>query len=141
MKWSSTKSEVIYVVIGLTIFGCIEVWGADWKKLASYAEGDHYYDIKSIYSSADGNLRVLVKWVFSEKARIDNLRTYGKEQENITHWLTLYEFNCKDKKSRILEISFWSEENLSGGTGPMLTDWKSFSRGSPGELLYKAICK
>jgi hypothetical protein len=141
MKSLSVKLGLILFIIGIAIFGNIEAWGADWKKLASYAEGNYYYDIKSIYSSADGNLRVLGKWVFSEKARIDNLRTYGKEQENVTHWLTLYEFNCKDKKFRILEISFWSEENLSGGTGPMLTEWKSFSRGSPGELLYNAICK
>jgi len=141
MKSSCTKRGVICVVIALTIFGCMEVWGAEWIKLGSYAEANIYYDAKSIYSSADGNLRVLSKLVFSEKGKIDNVRKFGKEQENVTHWLTLHEYDCKDKKFCVLEISFWSEEKLSGGTGPMLKEWESPSRGSPGQLLYKAICK
>jgi Surface-adhesin protein E len=141
MKSSSTKLGVIFVVIGLTIFGCIEVWGADWKWYGRSLEGNYYYDVKGLYSSADDNIRVLVKWVLSEKAKFDNPKEYGKGHENMTHWLTLYEFNCENKKLRILEITFWTEEKLSGATGPMLTEWESFRRGSMGEALYKAVCK
>jgi hypothetical protein len=138
--WMVTKPGTMGELLSKAVCEA-EVRGADWKKLASYAEGHYYYDTKSIYSSAEGNLRVLSKWVFSEEGKLDNLKKFGIEQENVTHWLIFYEFNCKDKKFSILEISFWREENLSGGTGPMLTEWKSFSRSSPGELLYKVICK
>jgi len=112
-----------------------------WKKLGSYADGNFSYDVTSIYSSADDNIRVLVKWVLSEKAKIDNVKKFGEEQKNVTHWVILYEWNCENKKYRILEISFWRKEHLSGGTGPTLTEWNNFDRDSPGELIYKTVCK
>jgi len=140
MKSLSVKLGVMIFGIGL-IFACAEVWGADWKKYASDAKGDFYYDIKSVHLTPLGTLEVLVKWVFSEKGKIDNLREFGEEQQNVTHWLITYDYFCEHRKFFVSEITFWTDEKPSGETGPLRGEWKSFSRGSPGELLYKAICK
>lgn len=46
-------------VIGLFIFGYVEVWGADWKLYGK----DGYYDAASITRQPDGSIRVWTKWV------------------------------------------------------------------------------
>jgi hypothetical protein len=121
--------------------------GGDWNFYGTSPDGEFFYDSKSICSQENNIVRVVSKIVFSERGEIGLIKEYGKVQESVTHYSFIYEFNCKDKKYRTLEYSIWSGENLSLGPipilrgGPIDSGWRSFARGSPGESLYKAVCK
>ena len=39
MKSLSVNTGVILFIVGLSIFACAEVWGADWRLSSSFEEG------------------------------------------------------------------------------------------------------
>ena len=147
MKSSLVKLPVIFLAVGL-IFSYSEMWGADWKLYTSTPNGEFFYDSKSIYYNAEDNfVRVVSKVVYSEKMKKDLKEKQGKAYENVTHNSFTYEFDCKDKKYRLLEINIWSGENLLLGPipivkgGPIDSGWQSFAKFSPLDFLYEAVCK
>ena len=76
MKSLSVKLGVI--LIGLAIFGCAEVWGADWKLYSSNELYLGYYDAQSITCPSKNIVRVWVKWDCTEKGVIEGGGSLGK---------------------------------------------------------------
>ena len=55
------------ILIGLAIFGCAEVWGADWKRFSSSENGISYYDEENLtYPSRKAGGTLLTKLNYSD---------------------------------------------------------------------------
>ena len=150
MKSVPAKRGIILGIIGLFIFGYAEVWGADWKYFSStdlykcfyYAESmTRYTDIMG--GGSRNIVRVWIKLEYTEKGIDGMVKKFGKEYENLSYSLQLWEIHCSLKKQQILSIKEYSVEGNVLNTKPTksLSKWKSISRESVGESLYKAVCK
>jgi len=60
MKSLSGKLGVISTIIGLTIFGYVEVWGEDWKLFKKTEDAKFYYDKKEITRSPKKIVKVWI---------------------------------------------------------------------------------
>jgi hypothetical protein len=139
------------ILIGLLIFGNAEVWGADWKYFNSTDLYECFYYAESmtrytgIMSSSSKNIvHVWIKLEYTEKGIDGMVKKFGKEYENLSNSLQLREIDCSLKKQQILSIKEYSVEGNVLNTNPTKsrpTAWKSISRESVGESLYKAVCK
>jgi hypothetical protein len=139
MKSLSGKLGVI--LIGLAIFGYAEVWGADWKLYGTDANVLTYYDAESITRPSENIVRVWVRWDYTEKGVSDWVRTFGKEYENLSHTISLWEINCSEKKNRGLSLVDYDHK---GDVIPSIHspgEWKFIFPDSIGESLYKKVCK
>ena len=142
MKSLSVKSGVIIFIIGLIIFWNVEVWGEDWKYLEQ-TEGEVVsYDTESITRPSKDTVRVSVKTVFPEKGIKMHVKEFGERYKSLSHVKDLLEFNCVEKKTRILRSTLYSNEGniLASDTSSEL-EWRFIIPDSLGETLYKEVCK
>ena len=147
MKSLSVKFGVT-LVIGL-IFGCGEVWGADWKFFMVGADGTfQWYDTESITRYPNRVVRVWIK-VIEAKDVIETLKTSKEFQineiEKMTsrrdHERSLMELNCIKKTFSLLATVKYDN---SGNVKDFIKD-SIYNVNIPPEsvieILYKQICK
>jgi hypothetical protein len=142
MKSISLKLEAVLFIIGFMILGNGEVWGADWKYLVRTDEEAVSYDTESVTRPSRDTVRVSVKTVFSEKGINMHVKEFGERFENLNHVKDLLEFNCVDKKTRVLQSTIYSKDGniLVSDTSSEL-EWRVIIPDSLGETLYKEVCE
>jgi hypothetical protein len=144
MKSSLFKLGIILLLIGLTMFGYTEVWGADWRL---YAKTDLYgcfYDAENMFRSSQDIVEVWTRSEYTERGVIDTIIKFGKHYGNLSYSLELWEINCAEKKDRLLSNTLYSVEGnilYTDQAGSRPPPWKIISRESIEESLYKAVCK
>jgi hypothetical protein len=87
-------------------------------------------------------VRVWQKLILNDKGTMDLVGEFGKEYEKATEAIILREIDCMNKKSRILELTFCSEEGRiikKESYNPL--GWDSIVPDSVDDLLYFAICQ
>ncbi|PIV21213.1 MAG: hypothetical protein COS40_08545 [Deltaproteobacteria bacterium CG03_land_8_20_14_0_80_45_14] len=130
------------ILIGLAIFGCAEVWGADWIYLETTFLGDFFYDVGNITRPSKNIVRVWNRIDYSEQGIIEMVMKFGKDCERVRFSFGLLEFNCASKTLRTISANFYSEEGI-----PLLsrtdydTKWMPLVPDTMQELLYKKVCK
>jgi len=142
MKSLSLKLGV--VLIGLMIFGYTEAWGADWISLgkAEVDIGEFYYDRGSITHPSKDIVRVWEKIVYSEKGVNTQVEELGKRYKNLSHTLNLWEVNCVEKQTRILQSTAYSKDGtIIISAASSKSEWEFIIPGSVGEGLHSAVCK
>jgi hypothetical protein len=138
------------ILIGFIIFGYVEVWGEDWRGFGTSGvnAGRWFYDADSLtYLSKDDIVRVrtnvYVRIDTHSKERTDRyVEGLKKRFKNLNNVMSLTEVHCKDKRTRILEMTSYSHDGtvLSSVHNPK-KDWDSIVPGSRDENLYNAVCK
>jgi hypothetical protein len=121
------------ILIGLTIFGYAEVWGADWKlffevKADEWPSSKHYYDTESIVKTPQGYIRVWWKTI-SETSKDDTMFDVKN----------LIEINCPLREYRHLRITRYYGNGRIEEEGPQ-EKWDYISPDGSLENLYKVIC-
>jgi len=141
MKSLSVKLGVI--LIGLAIFCCAEVWGADWKFLRMSKGGDNcYYDADNITRPSKNIVRGSVKIVYSEKSVNREIERMGQSYKDLSHTIILWEMNCSEKKATFLETTAYTKnEKIIKSIRFKTITWASIIPETMGEDLYKALCK
>ena len=144
MKSLLGKLGVLF--IGLAIFGCAEVWGADWKQWTRIGDKVTYYDVESITRPSKNIVRVWTKYVFPEEAvrkRMKNGGMIAGDEDVLDCQLTLYEINCAQRIARELSVSTYSMTGkfLAAYSDVLLKDWFLIEPESMAEVLLKAVCK
>ena len=140
MKSFSVKGRVI--LIGLTIFGYAEAWGAGWKYIGQTYAGMYFYDAGRITGRSEGIPRVWIKVLYTEKGVNDMVRLLGEKFETLSYAIALFEYNCGDKKKEIIPIRFYSEDRkLLIPADNKIFNWNFMSPDSIDEALYKTLCK
>lgn len=135
MKSLSGKLGVI--LIGLSIFGCAEMRGGHWKFFSSTDLYEGFYYVSKSHFLYKGTVRVWIKLEYKEKGVAENVKEFGKDYENLSYSLQLWEIDCPAKKQRILSIDEYSAE------GNILNTKRGRSRLSESlaKSLSKAVCK
>jgi hypothetical protein len=103
MKSLSVKLGVI--LIGLAIFGCAGMRGASWKSFSSTDLYEGFYYVSKSHLLYKGTVRVWIKLEYTEEGIGENVKEFGKDYENLSYSLQLWEIDCPGKKQRILSIS------------------------------------
>ncbi len=136
MKSLSVKVGIIFFIIGFT-FGNIEAWGADWKPIFKHS-GMFLYDAESITRPSKNIVSVWTKLLHSKEV----VKEYGEEYKNLNYSLILHEFDCQERKMRLLSIHFYSEGGITTKYFDHdKPDWHSFGPEGAEEALYKVVCK
>jgi hypothetical protein len=135
MKSLLGKSGVI--LIGLAIFGCAEMRGAHWKFFSSTDLYECFYYAENMTRSYKNIVRVWIKLEYTEKGIAENVKEFGKNYENLSYSLQLWEIDCPTKKQRILSINQYSVQGNILNTKPA----KSRLSESLGKSLSETVCK
>jgi hypothetical protein len=160
MKSLSGKLEVILFIIGLSIFGNIEAWGADWRLYNDVGGMFASYDTHSMVRQRDGSIRVWEKWVFKETRKsqdevwdewLEIGKAKGEEEAkwflttNVTQEiLFLREIRCSDRSFRNKAIVERDRKGMTLIGGLSKVDPEKVEYIQPDvsiELLFKAICR
>lgn len=138
---------MIIGTIGMVLFGCPEVWGADWMFYGGTDQYACFYDVKSIGHSSENIVEVSEKQNYTNKGVIFMVEELGKKYEHLSHSITVWQINCADKKFRFLSLTHYSKEGKAVYSWKVLysthpsEEWSPFITGSLGERLYRAVCK
>jgi hypothetical protein len=82
-------------------------------------------------------VRVWIKLEYTEKGIAENVKEFGKNYENLSYSLQLWEIDCPTKKQRILSINQYSVQGNILNTKPA----KSRLSESLGKSLSETVCK
>jgi hypothetical protein len=141
MKTLSVKLGVILFIIGLTIFGTVEAWGADWKLFDASAAGDWYYDAGGLTRFSQDIVRVRTIRKFTDKGVSEMVKKFGKQYKNIDHSKGFEEISCSEKKIRILSYIHYSKQGEVILSQPSEGEWNYFIPDSQWDRLYYLVCK
>ncbi len=139
MKFLSVKLGVI--LIGIIIFGHAEVWGEDWKLLNTTESGVNYYNAESITRLPKNIVRAWAKTELSEKGVKEMVAILGKRYETLSYVLFLNEFDCGERKSRLLSVVAYSQDGLIIGRVDSPNPFTYIVPETLDNYLYKAACK
>jgi len=141
MKLSATLGVILS---GVIVFGYAEVWGADWKSCGITDLYFCFYDAQSLTRPSKNIVRVWVKWVYTEKGRLDAQGTLAKDGylKSVDYSEILHELDCSERKYRVLSLNYY---NFSGESivefARSSSTWDFINPGSILENLYKEVCK
>lgn len=125
------------------------MWGEDWRSFGTSEVnvGRWFYDAESLTYPSKNIVRVRTNvyvWIntHSEEGTDRYVGELKKLFENMNHVMSLTEIDCKNKGTRILETTSYSNDGtvLSSVKNPK-NDWDFIVPGSRDEALYKAVCK
>lgn len=131
----------VILVIGLSIFSYVKVWGTNWKIYFSHELGSFYYDPQSITRPAKNIVRVWERNDFTEKGRIDCVEKLGKEYENVNRMISFIEINCSEKTRRFLSMIYYDNRGRVIYSSPSPTESSFIPPETAIENLYQAICQ
>ncbi len=139
--------RIILVFIVFIIFGYVEARGEDRMFYGGNDKYTCFYDLESINRLSHDVVRVSDYQYYTKGGKDLMIRELGEKYENLSHTMTLWEINCAEKKFRFFSLIHYSKENnpiyswklLYSSDSP--AEWSSFTPGSLGEKLYKAVCK
>jgi hypothetical protein len=148
MKFLS-RLVVILAIIGFTVFGYDEVWGADWKYFASGVDWTFWwYDTQGVTYRPNMIIHVWVKRLKADEI-MDMVRSGAKltvsELEQMTsersYEQVLMEIDCVKKTAdERQKLNYDSNGVLKSGES-ILGAREIIPSGSIAERLYKTVCK
>jgi hypothetical protein len=128
------------ILIGISIFGYTEVWGADWKYYGTNGDGSYFYDTESMVRSSKDLIDVWVQSEYSEKSISNWVREGGKGFQDLDFSLILFELNCVERSARYLQVVFYSKNGKV--FYPIDNDeWQLIAPDSLISDLQKEVCK
>jgi len=146
----SLLGKVGVILIGLLIFviGCQKTvlrnestMEADWKLYSSNEYYYGYYDAQNIICPCENVVIVWTKSNFTKRGVLNRVGDFGKKYENLSYTKVLMEINCAEKKLRRLSESSYDNEGNVIYSLSSLSEWDFIIPESPGEILYKEVCK
>jgi len=131
----------VILIIGLTMFGSEEMWGADWKFVLKNDTGEHFYDAESIPHPSENSFRVWSKIVHSHKSIDEMAATLGEKYKNLSETLILWEINCADKKCCIVSLHDCDKDGgFICSLSNLKQEWKPIAPGTITARFYKVAC-
>jgi hypothetical protein len=137
-----SRIGIFSALFGVVMLAYAGASGADWRFYAKSTFGAYYYDIENISRLSNHLFRVKQKLTLNSEATVNLVRELGKEYERVSEIITLREIDCINKKSRILELTYCSEEGRAikrESYDPV--GWDSIVSESVDDVLYCVVCK
>jgi hypothetical protein len=137
MKSLPVKLGVV-LVIGLAMFGCAGMRGARWKSFSSTDLYEGFYYVSQSHLLYKSNVQqVSVKLEYTKKGIAEYVKEFGKDYENLSYTLQVWEVDCPARKQRILSNRQYSVEGNVINTKPA----KGRLSESLGKSLSEAVCE
>ena len=114
----------------LAIFGYAAVWGADWELLQKM----------DVAHSASKIVKVWIKQVYTEKDK-GMISLVGLRYENLSYSINSLQFDCGERTTRFLSMTYHSDNGDLLGLGDPSDKWESIPPDSMFDALYKIACK
>ena len=144
----SLSVRLVVILIGLAIFGCAEVWGADWVFLAAESDGTLWWiDIQGITVHPN---KIFTMWVRKIKAKdiLEIIKSGTKitpsELEKMVseraYERSFMEIDCIKKTFNNLQIFNYDSKGVLK-SGVTESNIKNIPPGSVVETIHKAVCK
>ncbi len=137
----SLLRKAAFIFVGLIIFGYAQVWGADWRLYGRDEKRIRYYDAERVTRATNNNVKVWIKFEYTDKGVIEMVKNYGRKYENLSQQIAEEEINCSEKAWRNLSLTHYSREGKVIFSGSHEGQWNFIVSGSAGEVLYEAVCK
>ena len=123
--------------------GCQEV-NDPWVELnqRDVLDGMSSYDKKSVRKTAEGNIRVLVRTVYTGENRKYISDFFGGKYENLSYVVNLEEVNCSERQYQIVSTALYDADDRHLYTKTHEKDnWEKVPPGSDVAELMSAVCK
>lgn len=136
------KYIAIFAVLGIIIFFfSMEARSVDWVFYVTAADGNnYYYDSQSIKWVSKDIVQVWEKTVYTEKGVPDMIKKYGPEYKELSCGIGLFEFNCSEKKSRGLSLTYHNHHGSVIYSAPRDSSWDFIIPESVSESLFNIVC-
>jgi len=141
MKSLARQLGFISVVMGLIIFGYLEVCGEDWKLFKKTVDAKFYYDRKDITRSPQKLVSVWVKQVYTKKGKMDMINLVGPRYEHLSYSSNSLEFDCGAKMVRFVSMTYYSTNGDVLDLEDSTDKWESITPNSMFDALHKRVCK
>jgi len=132
------------VLLVFSLFlGCQEA-NDPWVELnqRDVLDGLSFYDKKNVQKTAEGNIRVRVKTVYSGENRKYISDFFGGKYENFSYVVNLEEVNCPERQYQIVSTALYDTDDRHLYTKTHEKDnWEKIPPGSDVAELMSAICK
>jgi hypothetical protein len=148
MKSLLVKLGVILIGLAIFVIGCQKtvlkdesIKDVDWKFYNSNEMYLTYYYTQNITHPSKNIVRVWDRWNLMEKGVLNWVVKFGKEYENLSYLIILWEINCAEKKSRSLSEASYDNKGKVIISSSSPKEWDFIIPESMHESLYKAVCK
>jgi hypothetical protein len=148
MKSLLVKLGVILIGLAIFVIGCQKtvlkdesIKDVDWKFYNSNEMYLTYYYTQNITHPSKNIVRVWDRWNLMEKGVLNWVVKFGKEYENLSYLIILWEINCAEKKSRSLSETSYDNKGKVIISSSSPKEWDFIIPESMHESLYKAVCK
>jgi len=101
--------KIILSTIAMLLLSSVG-YGADWKLIGTSWETDYYYDPQSEQVLSKDIVQVWIKKIYGEKKVKEFIKGIGPEFKELSYDNSLIEFNCSEKKSRLLNFSYYNQD-------------------------------
>jgi len=115
----------------MVIIGCAGVRETRWKLLGSTDLYEAFYYVSKSHLLYKATVLVSVKLEYTEKGVAAYAREFGKEYENLSYSLQLWEVDCRGRTERMSSSSQYSASGNMINTKP--------AKGRPSESLGKSL--
>ncbi len=119
------------------MFGCAGMREARWKSFSSTDLYEGFYYVSKSHLLYKGTVLVSVKLEYTEKGVAAYVREFGKDYENLSYSLQLWEVDCRGKTRRMSSSSQYSVTGNIISTKPA----KGRLSESLGKSLSEAVCE
>jgi hypothetical protein len=127
----------VALVIGMVVFGCAGMREARWKSFISTDLYEGFYYVSRSHLLYKSNVpQVSVKLEYTKKGIAEYVKEFGKNYENLSYSLQLWEVDCRGKTQRIASSSQYS---ITGNIINTKPDKGRLSE-SLGKNLSEAVC-
>ncbi len=127
---------IIIFIVGMVVFGCAGMREEKWKFLGSTDLYEGFYYVSKSHLLYKGTVRVWIRLEYTEKGVAEYVREFGKDYENLSYSVQLWEIDCPARKEIILSTSQYSVEGNRIGT----KSFKGRLSGSISRGLFEAVC-
>lgn len=143
------RAKIFYVTCILLIFTLFasQAWAADWGFRGLLPRGTGYYDKHSIKKINKNTGQVWTVTIYNEKGKADAYSILKKRDkapdnpETLSQELVLLEFDCANKKYRIVSLDIYDEkENLLLSVPEINGQWNDIVPNSINEKLKNIVC-
>ncbi len=135
MKSLSLKLEAVFV-IGMVVFGCAGMREAQWKFLGSTDLYEGFYYVSKSHLLYKGTLRVWIRLEYTKKGVAEYVKELGKDYENLSYSLQLWEIDCPARRESISSTRLYSVE----GNIIKTKSAKGHLSESLSRSLFEAVC-
>jgi hypothetical protein len=134
LKSVSAKSGAV-LMIGIVILGCAGMRETHWKSLSSTDLYEAFYYVSKSHLLYKATVLVSVKIEYTEKGVAAYVKEFGKDYENLSYSLQLWEVDCRGRTQRMTTSTQYS------ATGNVIRPSKGRLSESLGKKLSEAVCE